>query len=441
MLVRCKFSSPWCLFYQLSGFQYEAARALFDGKHAPRASSDGQNDFPMRHSLSSSSRDFSPSTADQHVQNRLSHSSTDSVGSPQVGSPQTFLRQDRSLRKLRTSSQDEAVLSAKRIGHLTCLHPTAQHSAQRGLAALQSSGGPSAATNDLRRHFRESGRRAAQLLAAVTDTTGVTPLMHAAKDGRHGCAKLLLEYGGPLEYLAESSDSVEAFCSADAQLDPAGFGSLHLACAHGHSQVVRLLLAQGANPERLTAAGSTPLMLASRHGHKEVCCELLGLGGTMGRCAVKAEQACSRAAQLIRDCMSASAKAEETKKDCDYATACLDTQEQNQLERAATASRRTQDLRKAHKRYRLAKQNGILADLADISGSGVREKLTTVVQQAWLRWVLYTSTVLADVAEQLKSDSYLRCALSRPVSQLAILLTAIPDGEGHHHELLRLQRF
>ena len=49
--------------------------------------------------------------------------------------------------------------------------------------------------------------------------------------------------------------------------------ALHEACGHGHKEVVRLLLARGADPTLTDLAdleGYTPLMLASYHGHIEV---------------------------------------------------------------------------------------------------------------------------------------------------------------------------
>ena len=66
---------------------------------------------------------------------------------------------------------------------------------------------------------------------------------------------------------------------------PVYFSSLqHYASRHGHSDVCKLLLSSGADPNTQTPGGVTPLHRASYAGHVEVVRLLLGHGATVLLC-------------------------------------------------------------------------------------------------------------------------------------------------------------
>ena len=53
---------------------------------------------------------------------------------------------------------------------------------------------------------------------------------------------------------------------------------LHSGCAGGHSEVVKLLLEYGANPNAIDAKGATPLHLATMGGHAHIVKQLIDFG-------------------------------------------------------------------------------------------------------------------------------------------------------------------
>lgn len=53
---------------------------------------------------------------------------------------------------------------------------------------------------------------------------------------------------------------------------------LHVGCAEGHSEVVKLLLDYGANPNAVDAKGATPLHLATIGGHSHIVKQLIDFG-------------------------------------------------------------------------------------------------------------------------------------------------------------------
>lgn len=55
----------------------------------------------------------------------------------------------------------------------------------------------------------------------------------------------------------------------------AGYTPLHIACHHGHVNMVRLLIEQGAEINTVTSAGYTPLHQAAQQGHVLVISLLL----------------------------------------------------------------------------------------------------------------------------------------------------------------------
>jgi ankyrin repeat protein len=93
----------------------------------------------------------------------------------------------------------------------------------------------------------------------ISDPAGATPLLHAAKHGHAQLAELLLQAGA----------------SSSPQLHPSLNMPLHLACLHGHLDVVRALLSYKADANARNAAGDTPLMFACSGGHLAVALTLL----------------------------------------------------------------------------------------------------------------------------------------------------------------------
>ena len=57
-----------------------------------------------------------------------------------------------------------------------------------------------------------------------------------------------------------------------------GYNALHLACAHGHRSIAKLLMESGANLEARTNQGLTPFLVAALNCHIEIVKELLARG-------------------------------------------------------------------------------------------------------------------------------------------------------------------
>ena len=55
-----------------------------------------------------------------------------------------------------------------------------------------------------------------------------------------------------------------------ASTDPSGNTALHMACANGHLDIVKLLLKHGANPNALNKSKNTPLHWAALNGRTEI---------------------------------------------------------------------------------------------------------------------------------------------------------------------------
>lgn len=92
---------------------------------------------------------------------------------------------------------------------------------------------------------------------------GFTPLHYSAFFGRAEAAGLLLERGAEVD--AEAAN-------------PTRVHPLHSAVAGGHTQVVRRLLAAGADSGARQQQGFTPLMGAAAGGHREILELLLAAG-------------------------------------------------------------------------------------------------------------------------------------------------------------------
>ena len=78
-------------------------------------------------------------------------------------------------------------------------------------------------------------------------------LQAAAEHGHREVLRLLLAQGADTEGLTEH-----------------GLTPLRLAALNGHAAVARLLLEAGAEREKASGAGATPLLLAALNGHEEV---------------------------------------------------------------------------------------------------------------------------------------------------------------------------
>ncbi|MFY9620109.1 MAG: ankyrin repeat domain-containing protein [Pyrinomonadaceae bacterium] len=131
-----------------------------------------------------------------------------------------------------------------------------------------------------------------------------TPLMEAAYGGHAETVKLLLERGADPSVkkrdgatawtLTSNSQVLDVFKNVEALVTAAGEGNrtavedlmrkgtpvnalnrsgeaaLHTASWHGKTEIVKLLLDNGANPELKKADGATPLSLASGQNHSQI---------------------------------------------------------------------------------------------------------------------------------------------------------------------------
>lgn len=107
--------------------------------------------------------------------------------------------------------------------------------------------------------------------------TGMSPLMTALAFGYQGAAETLVRRGANANRLAAEAglgrlpEAIHLLSTADPEERHA---ALALAAAHGHVEIVRLLLNAGEDPNRYNPAGmhchSTPLHQAVCYGHEEV---------------------------------------------------------------------------------------------------------------------------------------------------------------------------
>ena len=125
-----------------------------------------------------------------------------------------------------------------------------------------------------------------------TVTSSSEELRYAARAGDLQHAQRILDrYLGATNPLNKLLKAVLA-----ATDDVSGNSSLHLCCANGHIELVRLLLQHGAPLDTKNLSGSTPLHYASLTGHVSVVRELLDYGAlavvenTYGRTALDEAQ-------------------------------------------------------------------------------------------------------------------------------------------------------
>ena len=81
-----------------------------------------------------------------------------------------------------------------------------------------------------------------------------------------------------LASLKGHAEVVRLLLAAGAEFDHAGWNPLLYAAFDGRLVVVEQLLAKGANPDAKAPNGSTPLMFAARNGHEDVVVRLLKAG-------------------------------------------------------------------------------------------------------------------------------------------------------------------
>jgi cytohesin len=123
--------------------------------------------------------------------------------------------------------------------------------------------------------------RAGADLAAL-DKYGRTPLSVIASYGarRRAAAGRVVEAGGDADIflwcaLGDANRVAELLGTGIAQVDREGETLLHVACKHGHVEIVALLLRHGADANAGADGGVTPLHLAARNGHTKVAEMLL----------------------------------------------------------------------------------------------------------------------------------------------------------------------
>lgn len=149
------------------------------------------------------------------------------------------------------------------------------------------------------------GRKAMRLLIAILalaqpiigqqrDQLGATPLHNAVWAGRADLVKQLIAQGAdvnarhtdggstPLDFAALRGETTIAALLIHAGARP-DIAAMHLAAARDNVEMVRLLLDAGADPNARDASGSAPLDEAAFHGVKEVAALLIARGAEVDR--------------------------------------------------------------------------------------------------------------------------------------------------------------
>lgn len=98
-------------------------------------------------------------------------------------------------------------------------------------------------------------------LISSKDSSGYTPLHHAAIGGHTEVVEVLLESGAKIDTMGSRGET-----------------ALFLASSKGNAEVVELLLKAGADPNQASADGKTPLHRAAMVGNAETVVALLAAG-------------------------------------------------------------------------------------------------------------------------------------------------------------------
>jgi serine/threonine-protein phosphatase 6 regulatory ankyrin repeat subunit B len=144
------------------------------------------------------------------------------------------------------------------------------------------------------------------LLAKGTDVNartddGQTALMFASSNGHKDVVQLLVDKGADVN-AKTTAQIITAMqfggnFSGTAEIYSVGSRALVFAATHGHTEVVQLLLAKGANVNAKDETGYTALINASAYGHKEVVQLMLGKGADVNAKANNGTSALSIASQ------------------------------------------------------------------------------------------------------------------------------------------------
>ncbi|KAG8677733.1 hypothetical protein FPOAC2_03839 [Fusarium poae] len=118
---------------------------------------------------------------------------------------------------------------------------------------------------------------AATHLLNLVDIGAQTPLCYAARYGHNTVVRLLLEHGADKDINFENIEAeVNDGTRSAYECNMGGRSPLSYAAENGHTSVVKMLLAQGADPESQSSEinywhyGRTPLSFAALHGHEAV---------------------------------------------------------------------------------------------------------------------------------------------------------------------------
>lgn len=95
----------------------------------------------------------------------------------------------------------------------------------------------------------------------VQDKYGLTPLAHAARNGRCDAAQLLIDRGAVVDTPTATGET-----------------SLHLAASANHAELIRLLLGRGGQLEARTKDGFTPLAIAAKSDAAKATLALVAAG-------------------------------------------------------------------------------------------------------------------------------------------------------------------
>ena len=114
----------------------------------------------------------------------------------------------------------------------------------------------------------------------VSDPVGRSGLQRALEHAR-GSELLAAVAAGDTAAVARFLDHAEGGADVDARAEPGGWSLLHYATHAGQAEVVKLLLARGADPAPVASAyrGETPMMLAFYFGHEHISNVLASYGG------------------------------------------------------------------------------------------------------------------------------------------------------------------